>query len=411
MSGRREIGGAVSAQLLNSTSNLLLTVGMARNLSAKEFAVFGLLQAAFLVLQGGSRAYASEAVLVGHGARYLNTYETLTRRLAATLAPLLMACVALTLALTQVLNVSQLITIAFLACALAVIGLAADRARYSLLVRGALGILVLSDAIWVGVTLLSVVMATFLSLPHGWVFIAAGWGAGAGACVALALHEMKSPLILAHSKSEPLNLRRIRFGYLVDFLSVGSYFQMITAVLFISGSAPLAGGMRAAAIFFGPVTSGSLGLRNLLQVQLSGRSRQRTERLVVLAPAVAAAGAATVVAFGLVWTPTSILRVVAGDSAAAASDAAPLTAAIVIGGLLAMFGIAGLRAEGRDATARWLRCIISVSGLTAAAVLNEEIGGIAAGTAGLAVGIFILWKYAGTAVMASRDGSGNVDHS
>lgn len=415
-SGLRRIGVGVIDQGLYSAANFALTVVVARATTPREFGLFALVQATYLVVVAVSRGLTSETFVV----RY--SRDEATRAVArwrwgasaaggtSTAVGVLVGLVLVLVGLLALDDGGTVVAFGVLLPGLVV----QDFYRFAALALGRPGYALLNDAVTVAVqfgvsgVLIATGHATAVTLVVAW-----GGAAWIGALVGVALlHVPPRPdrVVAWFAQHRDLALR-----YAADDVASQSSQVSGYVVAGVDGLSD-AGALRAAQTVFNPPSIANMSVMVAVTpelVRVLHRSPRRMRRLVGYL-------ALSQVAFALLWAaaallaPTSVGRALFGSTWVGAHPLLPLLAVAQIGIGLRVGPMAGLRALGDGR--RTLRARLYVTGLmwvaTIGAALLDGAHGVAVAMAvanPVQAGIW-WWQYRiGMAAFVAGDGDPLVD--
>ncbi|ROZ49698.1 hypothetical protein EEB13_07375 [Rhodococcus sp. WS3] len=254
---RGRLGASVLDQALASLSNLAMSIAIASQVTLGEFGAFGLVFALFLIVQGASRAFIGEALLVRNSAvgEILNVSEARTVSAAGVMFGLVGTAVSLAMAIMA----DGVLQRSLLALALIFpVLIWQDVGRYISFSVGLPRNALYADTIWCvvqfGLYLIFIVRGVGDVVPYIVV-----WGLGALASVifqTFRLGSLPDPCGISRWVSEHRDLSP---RFLIEFFTLAGVQQ---GTVFIVGAfAGLAevGGLRSAQVMLGPVNVLALG--------------------------------------------------------------------------------------------------------------------------------------------------------
>lgn len=404
---KKRVGVGIADQLLYSLTNFVLTVLVARSVSASEFGAFALVMAAYLTVVAVVRGLTSETLVVR-----LSAAEPGPWRRGATAgngASVVFGAIAgIGLVAFGLLTSGSLASTA-IAVGVAMPGLMVqDYLRFAALSCGRPGIALANDAVQAAVQfgLTGVLLAMGSSSPY--LFVAA-WGIGAHVGALVGLIALRLPI---RPDRVVVWLREhggFAARYAADDLAQQGSQQATTYVVAATAGLIDTGALRGAQTVFGPPSILNLGVQAAVTPELVRirRRSMRTLRLTVLllGGALGAVGAVWaalallcpqrvgVALFGSTWAHARHLLIYFGIAQAANGTR--------VG---AMAGLRSLSAANRTLVAR---SVVLLLGLT-----FQVVGAVLNGATGVAIAIAIVspiqavvwwWQFTVAAREARRD--------
>jgi O-antigen/teichoic acid export membrane protein len=388
LSGRiaRRVGWGVGDQAFSSLTNFALGILVARAVAPIEFGAFSLAFATYTLALGGSRALATEPLVV----RYAGSSAEAHRRAAASAsgAALVVGAVGGAVAVLFGATSTGALRQAFLALGISLPGLLLqDSWRFIFFSGGRGSLAFLNDVLW-AVVMFPAVAVLLLTDHTSILLLTLAWG-GAGT-IAGFVGALQSRVVPQPSAALPWfrAQRDLAARYLGEFGALAGARQLsLYAVGGIAGVVAV-GAIRAANILFGPIDILVFGVR-LVAVPEAVRIVKRSARHLRTACALlSAALSAMSVAWGaLIFVlPERIGEALLGQTWSLAHRVAVPIAVMTAAGGISAGMLVGLRALA--AARRSFRARLLVSGLQ----IVGTIGGAAMGDAvtaawGLAAGV------------------------
>lgn len=376
----------VADQGLSSLGNFLLSVIIARQVSAVDFGAFGAAFTAYLVVNGISRAVSSETYTVVFGTR--DDEHARAGAAASVGTALVCGLIAATLvALVGVLVPAPLSGV-LLAFAVALPGLVVQDAwRFLFFARGEPRAAAQNDALWTGVAvalIAGLVIVGSVSVGH---YVLA-WGTGAWAASAYGIWQSRTtprPSMFRRWLREHAGLT---WRYAIDFASAHGAQLASVWLLGVFGGLAALGAYRGALVLVGPLNvlfSGVVMLAVPEMVAMRERGPDRIPRASLLLGGV-------LMTIGLLWgfalslMPDALGTAALGRTWETAQAAlVPVALWVATTGIQAgpLVGLRGLAAAGRT-----LRSTVPIAPLVL-------VGGAVGGAYGGAVGASLWWAACG----------------
>jgi len=391
--GRARASWGFADQVLSSATNFALTVVAAQMLTSRDFGVFAIVIAIYVLSNGTIRGLASEPLVV----LFSDTSPSVQCRAAAVAVTRGAAGASvLTLAIVAVAELTHGLPrpTTFVLLALLLPGLVVqDTARFALMTLGRPRIAFESDVVWAvlqGVAVPLLIATNRASLSP----LVTCWGVGATLAGAYAL--VRGGIVIPLDAVGEGIRTRARFGgrFAADFLISQSGTQLIVVLLGTLASAPEAGKYRVAQAAFGPLVVIMSGTRFAVIPELV-RARHRPALLHRRVVQVTVALTAVAIAWGVfVYVmPASFGRSVFDAKWDTAHMLIPAVTVAIAAGAAETGALSGIRAVA-DASGG-LRARVVVGALT---LLAAGVGADFAGAQGAAIGAaaagapgFLVW--------------------
>ncbi len=373
----------VADQVVSSGTNLLITVLVARSLSADGFGAFSVAFTVYSFLIGASRALVAQPLVVRYTSQDAAAFRTAARSAAG-------AATLLGIASGAVVTVAGAAIGGLVGASLLAIGvllpglLLQDMWRAVFVAEGRPAAAFVNDLIW-GVVQFAAVGLLLAVDEHSAPAMVVGWGAAAGVAALVGGFQFRGHPLVRSSLGWLSRQRDLLGYYLAGFLSVMGANQLTMLLIAGIGEPADVGALRAAAVVLGPL--------NLIGYSLSAFalpeiSRRRLGGRVALQAAVGLS--ALIVAADLVWglallvLPEQLGEEVLGESWAAAEDVLPATLLGVVAIGLGFGASTVLTARGFAKDMFWVTALLA-PGFVVFGVLGLRLGGAAGAALGLAL--------------------------
>jgi O-antigen/teichoic acid export membrane protein len=376
----------VGDQAFSSLTNFALGILVARAVTPSEFGAFSLAFTTYALALGGSRALATEPLVV----RYAGSSVEVHRRAAASASGAALVVGAITGAIALVFGATRAGALgeAFLALGISLPGLLLqDSWRYIFFSGGRGSLAFLNDALWAVVMFPAV--AVLLLTHHATIlWLTLAWG-GAGTIAGL-VGALQGRVVPRPSAALQWFRAQRDLGarYLGEFGALSGARQIsLYAVGGIAGVAAV-GAIRAANMLFGPIDVFYLGVR-LVVVPEGVRILKRSARQLRGACALLSGALSAIsVAWGvlIIVLPERIGEALLGQTWSLAHQVAvPIAVMMAAGGISAgnLVGLRALAAARRSFRARLLVSMLQIVGTIAGAA----VGGAVTAAWGLAAGV------------------------
>ncbi len=293
----------VGDQAVSMASNFLLTVIVARVSSPRDFGLFTLTMAGFILVLGVARAVVSEIVIIRHAVLDIDEQQVAYRQALGATAAIAVPLAVIFLAAEAAIfgSLGSVTVIIFVALAPLLLQ---DAARFLLITVGQARLAFYNDMAWLVLELVG--FAAVLELAgHGrqTELVVAAWAVAGAACALIALRQLRS---FPHLAGGAHWLRRnadLSWPAVVEFLSGQGAAQLVLFIVSAGVGVEAAGGWRGAFVLFGPlgVLTTGLGMAIVpaLARQFHDGDRSSALRTCLVAAAVVAGASALL---GLVLT-------------------------------------------------------------------------------------------------------------
>jgi O-antigen/teichoic acid export membrane protein len=328
-------------QGVSSLSNVIVSIFVARSVSADGFGAFAVATLAYMLALGTARALVGEPLLSRYSSVELEVRRGLVPDLVG--ATLVVALIAVALVAVAGLSVGGAVGSCLVALtAVLPLLLVQDTLRYAFIVDRP-GAALAVDLVWLAGVCVALPLAPSDAGPS-WYVLAWGVAGGSGALVGLGIGRQRftTPHPLRWFATNRAMGSRF-FGEFVTGQAVGQI--VMTSVGAISGLSVL-GAVRATQVFYGPLNTVHQGI--YLALVPEGAQTERPDhlrRLMIRASSV-------LVLVAVVWTciglalPDSWGVALLGDTWAEADELMPLMGLAMIVGSAATGGFAGVRSLG-----------------------------------------------------------------
>jgi len=261
----------LAAQVLNSTTNLAVSLLLSHSLASSGFGVVALIQSIALIGLAFSRGLAVESSLFDNES---SLHERMSRAIGgATLVSVVLmgACGVIGLTLGRI----AVITAVALAVGSALAS-AQDAARSSLLVADRADQMLRSDAMWA----VAQIAVTVVGVKLGWgipIAASVGWAAGGAAALLAARQSTKRFGVVPRA-----DFTTMRFGLAwgLEFVVAVSTLQLTLIVVAAFGGLSDAGAIRGAVVLTGPATLLLAAVHQVGVVRFSEKGMPSDRRLV-----------------------------------------------------------------------------------------------------------------------------------
>lgn len=394
----------IADQGINSFSNFIVSVVVARNLSADDFGAFSLALATCLIVITLCRAFTGDVLLIRYsGIRGTDTYQSAGRALGAAFAVGVMTAAGLMLAafLIQGTVGANLSCLAIVLPAL----LMFDTWRHAMFAGGEPGRALVGDVLWLAIQVLGFVLLSRANGARAGFYLVT-WGLAAGAALLIMLLSRRQRVMFT-IREWILDHRSTSFPLGADYATslLANYVTLL--VLAAVASLDQVAALRAASLALGPVYVFSQGLSAVAVpegVRLRAEGERRLLRMIVLLVglqlSVLAAWTACVLLVPEAWG-----RELLGASFSLGRPIVPLMALQMACGAAALGATWGLRVH--DATQRIFRARLFVAPLSVAlgaagAIVDGAVGAAVGLTVGVLVSAIAWWfQYAASRAMAN----------
>ena len=389
--GRRLAGRAswnLADQIVSSATNLLLSVIVARALSAEGFGAFAVAFAVYSFLVGASRAMINQPLVVRYVPQGEDAFRAAARAAAGSAVLLGTACGVIALVVGLVLGGDTGASLAAIGLLMPAL-LLQDTWRAVFIAEGRPQAAFVNDSIWAVVQFAAVGVLLAFGQTNGPAMIL-GWGGAAliaALCGGLQFRGHPTP-----TRSVPwLKQQRDLLGYYgAGFLTVLGANQVALLLLAAIGSPAVVGALRAAQVVLGPINLAGYSVQAFAQPEIARRQSSGREALRI---AVLISG--SILLIDLIW---GLILLLLPDAVGAAllgaswSNAQAVLPASLVG--IASVG-AGLGASVLLAARGFAKDSFRINSLLAPGFLVLGVGGLFVGGAvgaawGLALAQFIV---------------------
>ncbi|NMM88407.1 hypothetical protein B2J88_29335 [Rhodococcus sp. SRB_17] len=393
-SGGRRVGWSLSSQIASNGSNFLLTVLVARAVSAADLGLFAILMAVNGLVVGIVRGFTSEPMTFGEES--VSHYEGVRRHNAVVGSSALLAG-AVSLLLLPVIGLitGNWILAATFTVAGALVG-AQDAIRFVLVSTQRSRNALVLECVWIAVQL-PLIWLTYDRHSVAWLVLC--WTIGALCSVVYGIWCLRLSFSWRDCVSWIRDSFRIGLVYAFDYLLGGGIAQLVTFLVAAIAGLGAAGEYRGAQMLLMPLSILTLGLTFALSpevARMAGRSEFRRLRSVpaMYATLIAVSGLVCVGTLSLL--PSSVMTGLLGDAAPGASALLP---SVALATCLVSMGVGPglvLRAIGKVKEAFVLKSVtapMSIGAVIVGCIYFGVIGsqiGLAIVACGRAVGMWVL---------------------
>ena len=380
------VTGNFVAQAVSSLSNVVVTVLVARQVTAQSFGSFSVLVSTFVLTCGLGRAFIGEPLLALHAS--MNRVRSRgVIGAALTLGSLLGAAVAaIAVAMTSG-DVRVMLCLLAIALPLLVVE---DVARYMFFAAGKPLTACALDLVWLALATVGVI-----AIGHGGGVVSFAEVWLVSGCLAGVLGWLAASPQLPRDTVEAVRwLLPLGGRYGVEFLTSGALVALPVFVLALWASPADAGGFRAAQTLLGPANVAYAAMATYF-VPLANRGGLATSKIVDGSRRIAmfVSGAVLGRAMLLVLLPVQWLAILVGDSAPAAHRCLPtlgLASVLLAVGGGAVVGHRALKAAGASLRVRLLLVPVGVA-LPIAGVFVAGLVGVLVGVVAFAALSAVAW--------------------